>query len=278
MGHHYLPQFYLQGFTKEGLIWVHDRVEGKSFRTQPKVVANENGMYGDEMESYLANHVETPTMAALEKVRNLIKINENERIALAKYIITLWKRVPKARKRTAEQMPRISASVIAEIRRDFDHYISDHPGEEARVEERFREVEEIIEKYQGLQSKQIWQMGLRPKLTPRAIEGLLSMRWRYLVTEDDFFLTSDNPVFFFEDEGIGRPQSELSIPISSNVAIWANRNPLPELDIINLKSQGLKELNRRTASNATRYLFSKENQQWILPFHQQGSWHLNHLL
>ena len=93
MGHHYLPQFYLQGFTKEGLIWVHDRVEGKSFRTQPKVVANENGMYGDEMESYLANHVETPTMAALEKVRNLIKINENERIALAKYIITLWKRV-----------------------------------------------------------------------------------------------------------------------------------------------------------------------------------------
>ena len=83
MGHHYLPQFYLRGFADGNTVWVHDRLERRSFPSQPKSIANENKLYSDEIEQHLANDVEDPAKPATEALRNSQALDSNQRSALA---------------------------------------------------------------------------------------------------------------------------------------------------------------------------------------------------
>lgn len=49
---------------------------------------------------------------------------------------------------------------------------------------------------------------------------LSRMTWRFLIIERrPAFVASDNPVFYDASIGIGRAESEVSFPISSNVAL-----------------------------------------------------------
>ena len=57
MGDHYVPRYYLKGFTKDDgkRIWVYDKNERRSFATQVQSIANETAFYSPEVERYLAN-------------------------------------------------------------------------------------------------------------------------------------------------------------------------------------------------------------------------------
>ena len=50
MGHHYVPRFYLRGFAHDERIWAYDKESGRHFPTQVKSIANETGMYSDDLE------------------------------------------------------------------------------------------------------------------------------------------------------------------------------------------------------------------------------------
>jgi hypothetical protein len=277
MGHHYVPQYYLHGFANNGRMWAHDRVEMRSFLTQPKVVAHESGMYPDEVEQYLANKIENPAQAAIDKVRNLLPLDDSERLALATYIVALWKRVPEGRRRVSVRMPEVAASVKGDILAQLDKLVSDNPGLSALADEKRENVISIISLYQEDPPPDIWHMSLQTASTPRVVDSLLSMDWRYLHSKSSSFLASDNPVFFFTHEGIGQPSSELTLPFSSTVALWANRRTNPRVSVVQASPIAVRELNRRAAYNATRFVFSTNNDSWILPFHCKRQWALNRL-
>ena len=107
-------------------------------------------------------------------------------------------------------------------------------------------------------------------------ELLNNMTWRFLVIESEpAFLTSDNPVFYFEGMGLNKPESELSFPISSNIVLWSTwRQDLPE-GYFQTNKQVVKEMNRRMAQNASRYIFYASEKKWIMPFIKKNEWHLN---
>jgi hypothetical protein len=277
MGNHYVPQYYLHGFAEDGRIWAHDRVASRSFHTQPKVIAHESGMYPDEVEQYLANLIENPAKTAIDKVRNLAPLDDADRLALANYIITLWKRVPEGRRRAAERMPVVAASVKADVLAKIDHLAAEDPSFLLVADEKRAQIASIISHYEEDPPPDIWQKSLRTEFTPRVVDSLLSMEWRYLHTKDLMFLASDNPVFFFAHEGIGQPTSELTLPFSNSVALWANRSKNLPSSIIQASPVAVRELNRRAAYNATRFVFSTNNEPWILPFHSKGQWALNRL-
>ena len=79
MGHHYLPQHYLLGFASGKKLWGHDLIEGRSFPTQVKSVANETEMYTEELESHLANVVEGPAQDVIDRIRNRIPLRTGDR-------------------------------------------------------------------------------------------------------------------------------------------------------------------------------------------------------
>jgi hypothetical protein len=72
MGDHYIPQFYLKGFTEKkdvDSLWVYKK-NGIPFKASIRKIAQENRLYSREAELYLANKVEGPANKVLEKIRN----------------------------------------------------------------------------------------------------------------------------------------------------------------------------------------------------------------
>ena len=100
---HYLPKFYLAGFTNEsGKFWIFDR-ENKEFRIQtPKNTAVEKEYYTlinekgerDYIIEDLVSFVEGHTKPIFEKLEKRKKINKIEKENLALFVSILWTRVP----------------------------------------------------------------------------------------------------------------------------------------------------------------------------------------
>lgn len=266
MGHHYVPKFYLRGFADNDKIWVHDRKENRSFLSQPKSVANETGMYPDDLERVLEQEVERPAMQGIEKVASRLSINPEDREALAKYMVFLWRRVPRGRQRVAEHTPKVADEVKAEILGAIEELSKSDPSLEEIAALRRLQVEDIISRVKENPPHELWHKGLMDHGSTRLIDSLLSMNWRFIYTKRHQFMTCDNPLFFFESTGIGHPQSEVTLPFSSQVALWATRRATSEGQYIEAPTSMVKEINRRTAYNATRFVYSKSNESWMLPF------------
>lgn len=278
MGHHYVPQFYLRGFGSNGRIWAHDRDRKTSFETTVKGVANENGMYSEEVESFLANKIETPTISALTKIRRQEKISADDRSALARYIVFLWKRVPDGRARALKIIPDVADKVHGEIVAELDAAALTNPEFSDRAEILKARVAAAIEAHKASPSPELWYSSFESEQSMRLVDALLSMNWTFMCSTNLQFLTSDNPVFFFKSEGIGHPKSELSLPLSSSIALWATRSTVLFREFMSVAPVAVKEFNRRTAHNCTRFVYSGANESWVLPFVTKGSWQLTRLV
>jgi hypothetical protein len=138
---------------------------------------------------------------------------------------------------------------------------SEQPEKTEFIEKHRAIFKGIIDKYSNELQSMIWLKTIPPEMTPRITAALADMTWRFLTFDQQpAFLTSDNPVFFFKGLGIGRPESEVTFLISSKLALWASwRSYLPE-GYFPTNMQVVKEINRRTASPATPYVFhAKKN-------------------
>ena len=278
MGHHYVPQFYLRGFTEGDRLWVHDRETQRSFPSQPKAIANENYLYTEELEQHLANEVEDPAKGAIEAIRARVTPVGADREALARYIVALWKRVPEGRTRVIEGVPEVAASLRLKYTAELEAAADSEPTLRDRANARLAELNAALDKFTREPPPEVWHHNLTRDSSPRVVESLLSMTWRFLWTDTHQFLTCDNPVFFFSHEGIGKPSSELSLPLSSSVALWANRRPSTGSNFLEARPAAVRELNRRMAVNATRFVYSKRQEGWILPFVRKRSYSLNRII
>lgn len=277
MGDHYLPQYYLRGFSKDSgkTIWVYDK-QNRKFATQVKGVANENRFYSKEMEKYLANSIEGPANAVLGKIRERGKLTKENKRSLTAYIVAMMKRVPRGKERVSELAPNVVGRLAQEIDEEFSIAAAEQPDRIEFIKRRRVKIQEILDRCSKEPPKQIWLDNIPPETTPRVVAAMSSMTWRFLTFEQrPAILTSDNPVFYFTGIGIGKPESEVTFPISSHIALWASwRADLPE-GYFPTTTQVVKELNRRMAYNATRYLFHSEDEDWILPFFKKGRWKLH---
>lgn len=273
MGDHYVPKFYLKGFTSGEHLWVHDRLRSTSFRSIPKSVANENEMYGQELEQQLANSVEDPAKPAIEKIRRGELPSSQERDVLAHYIIQLWKRVPKGRDRVAARMPEVAESVRNEFNEAFNALAEIGPEEAEQALLKRSKVDAVLDRYIENTPPDIWQGSLAKPGSGQPESVLLGMDWQFLTSRNSQFLTCDNPVFFFEHEGMGSPQAELTLPLSSKVCLWAHKLGSRQPHFYEARPAAIKAINRRIAYNATRFVFSAHQEDWILPFVQKGSMH-----
>ncbi len=278
MGDHYVPQYYLKGFSQnEGKhIWVYDKVEGIKFPTQVKSIANITGFYSRDVEQYLANTIEGPANNVLMKIRKMELIDQKDKEILSEYIAVMMKRVPKGLQRLEEMAPSTSKKLYADLAEELSQIALANPEKKEIVKRRIKEIETILKKYSKDPPKDIWLDNIPPERSPKVVAALNGMIWRFLVSKPESeFLTSDNPLFFFTSIGIGKPNSEVLFPIAKNIALWATwKTHLPE-GYIQATTQAVKEMNRRTVSNATRYVFKSKDEDWVLPFIMKGTWKLH---
>lgn len=278
MGDHYVPQYYLKGFSKDNgkSIWVYDKHVKREFRTQVKSVGNITGFYSADVEQYLADIIEDPANKVIEKIRNQELISDSEKEILAEYMAVMFKRVPRGLERLNEMAPSICDDLYEEISDDLLQIAKDEPDKLHIVNKRLSEIEVILERYAKNPPKKIWLENIPPGRSPQVVAALVGMTWRFIVIQNSMnFLTSDNPLFYFTSIGVRKPDSEACFPISSKILLWATwRNDLSQ-GYINATSQIVKEMNRRAASNATRFVFNIESESWILPFIMKKQWKLH---
>lgn len=277
MGNHFVPQLYLQGFTHDGKLWAHDKHTKKSFQSQPKSVANENEMYPAKLESYFTEVIEQPAQTAIELIRSHKSLSESDRKALAHYMAALWKRGPAGRSKSAARLPNVASIVEEDLHKQIDDLVASEPSFGGQATEKKTLISNIIKKNIEEKSTDIWHQLLSSESTPKIIAALTSMNWQLLISEEITYLASDNPLFFFSHEGIGPITAEATIPFSSSVALWMNRDPKSKPLYATASNAFIKEANRRTAYNATRFIFSPNNEAWISKLAFKSGYKLNRI-
>ena len=254
MGKHYVPQLLLRGFTHNGKLDVYDKVRALWFSSQPKSVANEGDLWPDEVETFITETVEEPARNVIERLRQKLQLTEQERLALARYIAFLWKRVPAARERFLNHTP----GVAEELRHKLNLELT---SEEQRREANIY-IDEIIADPPAI----LWHTSMATEFKLDVVGAIANMHWTVLHTNEPSYLASDNPVFFFGVDGLGRPNSELTIPFSSR-AVLVGRNIADNMPLhLNARPYQIREINRRTAFNASRFIFTETTLPWMTHF------------
>lgn len=280
MGDHYLPQYYLKGFSQRSgkQIWAYDKQDSRKFQAQVKNVATETGFYSPEAEQYLANNIEGPANAILGKIRDRGQVTPDDKKVLAEYMVVMMKRVPQGRERVKKLAPVTADRLFEKISQQLSITTFMSPEEANLIRQRRSEIREFLDRYSQEVPKKIWLDNIPPQTTPRIVEAIRRMTWLLLTfDEKPAFMTCDNPVFYFTCIGIGKRESEITFPISSHVTLWATwRADLAE-GYFSTTKQVAKEINRRTASNAGRYVFHCDDEGWVLPFVTKGRWQLHRL-
>jgi len=240
--------------------------------------ATERGTLKINSGRSVANQIEDPAKPVLDKIRSRQPMAVNNKETLSDYVVIMLKRVTKDLERITANFPAVLERVFANLNKEILRLIEEHPSEKDIFQERLQELPRLKLKYENEFPMELWYDTLTPDSLPRVRAILPAMTWVFLTSEKKQpFLTSDNPLFFFEGLGMGRPESEITFPISSRIALWATwRKDLRE-SYIPAKDAAIKEINRRTASAATKYVYYSEETQWVVDLLNKKNVRLNRL-
>jgi len=225
MGDHYIPQYYLKGFSDSpdsSNIWVYEKGSTKIFPSSIKRAANENNRWPENVEEHLANKIEAPANPVFDKIRNFQPITQNDKELLATYIVVMLQRVPKGLERAKAIAPEVIGKTFDNTEKQILRLIEEHPSKKDALQRHLEFLPKIKSEWENDFPIEVWhQLITSDDLTP-SIKILPAMTWVFFTSEKSQpFLTNDNPVFFHESIGVGNPESELTFPISSNITLWA---------------------------------------------------------
>ncbi len=284
MGHHYVPQEYLRGFTDSSCpdaLWQFDKTT-LSYSKQPASIARiaqQCSFYDPNTERRLNELVERPANRVLNKLRSGdLSLNDKERSHLSVYIATMLKRVPHHRAKGEAMAPRLLAEVTSELREQIRAYA--HAGEISTetAAKRLAETDAAEAKFASRIPDDVREQIRSPWPTKSVIDLVYRMHWRFVCADDDeFYLVTDNPVFFFECYGLGRESSELTFPVSWSLAIFGSWTPAANRTNAIRGTQFVKEANRRLISAALRFIYSRRKSDWIRKIAAKEQPHLSRI-
>lgn len=264
MRNHYNPAYMLRGFASsradDGDLWEYDRISKVVRPSCPRVSGRENNLYSDETEGFLTDAIEGPANPLIDKVRSLQGLGDSERQILSSYIVALWRRVPIGRERVAPQVPALAEAMKPQYLQRYhllrQQYPEIKPGFSAE------ELESAFDKFTKRKgAEKIWQHSLQT-FSPLVVDRLMSMSWHYLRSKTMQFVSSDCPVFMFE-EGLRNNDSQLSVAISSDVALWITGEPVASTLIVDAARKRVIDFNRRTIARAVRFVYARDREPWL---------------
>lgn len=276
--HHVVPRHYLKGFViknGEPFIWVYKRGElykpgnGKitnnpykdsircagaerDFYADPK---QEGGKDFDTFENKLES-LEKPANPIFDKLREQHNIDGEEKRLFSEYLVLTWRRVRAGR----AMLQQFISKPFYDPRRALSHFNwPDTPENRAII----MAVAECLRQSPGYDI-QAHNRTTAASSESFLIEPVVRMTWTfYTAPKGQCFLTSDNPVHIPRC-GLGKNISELSFPIASNIALVASWSKHMKEGYCEAHPKVVKEINRRTASMASHYIYTSINEQWVV--------------
>ena len=268
MGHHYVPQRYLRNFEcpdNPGFTWQHDKRTGDTRLVSIKQAAQARNYYEQDVEQLLATEVESPTNPIIDKLIAGTPIDAAERHQLALYVATMLMRVPAHRRKALEGYPGMVADFARNFREQFESLIRSTPDADPAILARGRsELGAWAERHATFPPEYILEQIRSPWPYRSSVAAIEQMTWRVARSAGpQYFMTSDNPAFYFGSYGVGRVESELSFPLSTTHALhgsWQAAGSL--LVFVSVREGAVREINRRLASECER-AFYFEQAPWL---------------
>jgi hypothetical protein len=270
MGHHYVPQHYLKGFASEAhpeLVWMFDK-KSREFRQVPiRVAAQKPSFYDADIETALNKLVEIPAQPALTKLQQQRAISPDERRRVAIYMATMMMRVPRRRRKAHELIPSVLADTVEQLRDELRALGQRDGVDQEVIAARLADIDQAESKLLSEPPVNVLRDIRSPWPSGRLLEAVFGMVWRVARVPEATtlrFLTSDNPAYFFESFGVGSPDSELTFALNSQVVLLGSwKGPPGGLLWVEARSQLVKEVNRRLAVGAERFIFCREPADWV---------------
>jgi hypothetical protein len=296
--HHVLPKLYLKGFVikkDEPFIWVYQR--GQQYnpgsdqynhhdknRKNPYLDTTTNA--GAELDFFadpqkdgdvdfdtfenVLESLEKPANTIFQKLRAHQPITFEEKCIFSRYIILMQTRVWAGREQIKELLPK----TIADSKPSKEFFQKTNSPDTLELKAQWKE------KAEELGSLPDYHINLHNRIAAIApdsfrVQALQRMTWTFYVAPDSrAFLTGDNPVFIPKNNGLGKNNSELSFPISTDVALIASWDKRRKEGFEEAQSQIVKEINHRTVGQASTIYFS-QNQDWVVTMLNKGDygWH-----
>lgn len=263
--HHFLPQFYLRGFSSDrSNIWQVEKQSGRSFGSPIKDAAAIRDFHEIDSDSVADPHAIEKRLAEIEgelanHLRDFLSDgfgNEDTLIQVVSLITMLRMRVP-AMKRHIESSQREYIRSTGKLLRD----VGEIPPPPAGLEE-ILDFDNLTITIANWRTLELMFQGAGDM---RAIEILANMRITlYLAPLGCEFITSDQPVALFHPTikpndpiGVGLLSDgvEISVPLSRNKLLLFDRMSGSHRTAV-ATGEELAEFNRRTIVMAERFIYS----------------------
>ena len=282
--HHFVPRFYLKGFIdphNEPYIWVYEKGNPKIIKATIENIAVHKHYYsfitssGNKDSETFENafeKIEDKAALIFQKIKNHENLNNQDRSLFATFLALALTRVPNYRKdierSTGESIKKIHM-IMASHSTGFKSMIDEYEKDTGRkIGVSVEELQKFI-----LDGNK-WGVKVNPQFSLSMIGSLVKniaplfykMNWSFLEATNDFkFLTSDNPLFYFDPThdprsfygvGLANKNIEVTFPISKDLTFlgkWKQSDGYKKLN-----NNLVKKINRRTIISASRFVFASQ--------------------
>jgi len=230
-----------------------------------KAAAQSPQYYDQNVEDGLARGIEGPANAVIDKVCRQEALNNAERTQLSMYLLTMATRGPRQRRKALEEVaPKALEATIKEIEAQIQKVI-DESGGDQRAIARMKELHAVRETFAKTPPKNIVDLIRIPFWSEQTVLCVHNMVWRIVpAPPETFYLTCDTPTHLSEWAGVGTPQSELTFPISMDLALIGSHTGQPAtIEHVPAQEGLVTEVNRRMVNCTERFIFSHIKEDWI---------------
>jgi len=246
------------------MIWTYPR-DAETRLASIKKVAQAKGFYDARIEADLNTYVEGPANPLLGRLRRGEGLEGDGKYRIAIYLATMLKRVPRNRERGHALLPVVLTETVDGLRSEVRALAAQGVIGPERLEALLVELNRLDTKYRGSPPPETLAEIRSPWPSQAMVQIVQRMYWRIAVTSDpEMFITSDNPAFFFESMGLANLESELCFPLSPTHCLHCSHQPVAgdDLGYFAPEREFVREMNRRTASAATKLVFAHKKVSW----------------
>jgi hypothetical protein len=279
--HHYLPQFYLDGFCRFGRLWVFDKKKHEFREQTPINTAAQNGYYTVHLDDGTKNMqiekmlaaVEGQTKPIIDKLIHKQKITAQDKEVLATFTALMQSRVPAFEKHISGFFEQI---VTKAMKMMFSN--------ERYTEQVIADFEKKKGKKPPYSAKEWKDAVLRGDITVHATrtpslhamvtlfvpmtQMLTGMDWTFAYApQQTSFVISDNPFILFPPRsydpkspwpiGVMTPGAKKILPLAQNCCLIIG-DPGTRLDYVSLDTKWVQQLNRASVAYSHRFVIARD--------------------
>ncbi|MNW37785.1 hypothetical protein D3C74_148370 [compost metagenome] len=281
--HHFLPQFYLSGFTNEDVknntLWVLDQTTGTQWSSKPRNIAYRNDFYridvpDSEPDGFEKALAQFEAMAA-PVIKNLIQSQTlpegDDYVILINFIALMACRVPSRREVFDEAMSDVMHIWLQMIFQSPEHYESYRlkmieSGRKSENPKTYEEMKQFVNDESRYTISFHNHTHLNNMMTSlnTIIPLFLDRKWSVLLADEQtgYFICSDSPVNLHWTKpqetiwgpGFGLRETDVTVPLNKNILLLGRFEE--ELPTQYLSRETIAIMNSYTAIDSQRYVYS----------------------